>query len=162
MYEANIFKEQAWERNGAEVVGITVSMFRFMLSFFASVAVGALLRFVPGVKGMMLVSSTQFTEHDRLIWQSPTAPVETLRMLAAYENSVLPPITARKHKRLFCAAGRHWFSITTGILLIYYPFGNGIFHAFVPTLLTYGCMLGARRHCGKLAWMLDFAYLIGW
>lgn len=51
MYEANIFKEQAWERSGAEIIGITVSMFRFMLSFFASVAVGASLRFIPTVQG---------------------------------------------------------------------------------------------------------------
>lgn len=51
MYENNIFKEQAWELQGAEAVGITLSMFRFMLSFFASVGIGALLRFVPTTAG---------------------------------------------------------------------------------------------------------------
>ena len=51
MYENNIFKEQAWELKGAENVGITISMFRFMLSFFASVGIGALLRFVPTTAG---------------------------------------------------------------------------------------------------------------
>ena len=58
--------------------------------------------------------------------------------------------------------GRHLYAIITGILLIYYPFGNGVFHAFVPSLITYAFMLVARKQCGRLAWLLDFSYLIGW
>lgn len=60
------------------------------------------------------------------------------------------------------AAGRHWYAILTGLLLIYYPFGNGVFHAFVPALLTYAFMLLARKQCGRLAWLVDFTYLIAW
>lgn len=60
------------------------------------------------------------------------------------------------------ATGRHLYAIITGILLIYYPFGNGVFHAFVPSLVTYAFMLVARKQCGRLAWLVDFSYLIGW
>jgi hypothetical protein len=45
-------------------------------------------------------------------------------------------------------------------LLIYYPFGNGCFHAFVPSLLTYIAMARFRRHCGTLTWLVAFPYLI--
>lgn len=55
MYENNFFKEQPWEASGAEAIGITVSMFRFLLSFFASVAVGAVFRFVPSITGRLIV-----------------------------------------------------------------------------------------------------------
>ena len=51
MYEENIFQEQAWERNGAAAVGLTLSMFRFTVAFFASIAVGAIFRFIPTVNG---------------------------------------------------------------------------------------------------------------
>lgn len=58
------------------------------------------------------------------------------------------------------SAGRHVFSVATGFLLIYYPFGNGVIHAFVPSLLVYACMLRFRQHCGTLAWLVAFPYLI--
>jgi len=61
MYENNIFKEQAWELQGAEAVGITLSMFRFMLSFFASVGIGALLRFVPTTAGDLTAIAVCFS-----------------------------------------------------------------------------------------------------
>lgn len=51
MYERNFFSEQPWEASGAESIGITVSMFRFMQSFFASVVIGAFFRFVPTKTG---------------------------------------------------------------------------------------------------------------
>ncbi len=74
----------------------------------------------------------------------------------------LPVVLAFYAFHLPLAAGRHLYAIVTGILLIYYPFGNGIFNAFVPTLVTYGFMLVARKQCGRLAWLVDFSYLIGW
>lgn len=57
-------------------------------------------------------------------------------------------------------AGRHWYAVITGFLLIYYPFGNGCFNAFVTALLSYGCMLRFRQHCGTLVWLIAFPYLI--
>ena len=65
MYENNFFTVQPWEQNAAQTVGITVSMFRFMLSFFASVAVGAGLRYVPTVTGDSSCTKTRFTCQSR-------------------------------------------------------------------------------------------------
>lgn len=62
--------------------------------------------------------------------------------------------------RLVPRRGRHPFSIVTGFLLIYYPFGNGCIHAFIPSTLVYVCMLRFRTHCGTLAWLIAFPYLI--
>ena len=45
---------------------------------------------------------------------------------------------------------------------MYYPFGNGVFHLFVPSMLTYLAMWGLREKAGKIAWLIDFTYLIGW
>ena len=58
------------------------------------------------------------------------------------------------------AAGRHLFSSATGFLLVYYPFGNGCIHAFVPSLLAYLFMRRFRQHCGTLVWLTAFPYLI--
>jgi hypothetical protein len=52
------------------------------------------------------------------------------------------------------------FSTVTGFLLVYYPFGNGCIHAFVPSLLIYACMRRIRQRCGTLAWAVAFPYLI--
>ena len=52
------------------------------------------------------------------------------------------------------------FSTVTGFLLVYYPFGNGCIHAFVPSLLVYACMRRFRQRCGTLAWLIAFPYLI--
>lgn len=78
---------------------------------------------------------------------------------------MLVPALARQTlccEKCISSSGRHLYAIVTGMLLIYYPFGNGIFHAFVPTLITYAFMLVARKQCGRLAWLVDFSYLIGW
>ena len=83
-------------------------------------------------------------------------------MCISMSRSGLQEILACYSLHLPLAAGRHLYAIVTGILLIYYPFGNGIFNAFVPTLITYGFMLVARKECGRLAWLVDFSYLIGW
>ena len=47
LFKGNYFAEQPWEAEYAEMVGITASMLRFMLAFFASVGIAAGLRFVP-------------------------------------------------------------------------------------------------------------------
>lgn len=57
-------------------------------------------------------------------------------------------------------AGRHVFSLVSGFLLIYYPFGNGTFHAIIPSLAVYVCMRRFRRSSGTLAWLIAFPYLI--
>jgi lysophospholipid acyltransferase len=60
------------------------------------------------------------------------------------------------------AAARHVYALVTGFLLIYYPFGNGCFHALVPSLLTYVAMVRIRQHCGTLSWLVTFTYLLIW
>ncbi|KAL4442125.1 hypothetical protein ABPG77_011386 [Micractinium sp. CCAP 211/92] len=56
--------------------------------------------------------------------------------------------------------GRHIFSLASGFLLVYYPFGNGSFHAVIPSLAVYICMRYFRRTSGTLAWLIAFPYLI--
>ncbi|MEW5306286.1 MAG: hypothetical protein WDW36_008759 [Sanguina aurantia] len=55
---------------------------------------------------------------------------------------------------------RHLYSLVTGILLVYYPFGAGVLHALPPAILTYTAMLVLPRSCGRLAWMINFPYLL--
>lgn len=55
---------------------------------------------------------------------------------------------------------RHWFALITGFLLIYYPFGSGVMHAFVSSTLVYLAMAAVPSHCGTLAWLIAFPYLI--
>lgn len=50
----------------------------------------------------------------------------------------------------------------TGFALLYYPFGNGVFHLFVPTILTYLVMLQLQDYSATLSWLVNFTYLIGW
>lgn len=57
-------------------------------------------------------------------------------------------------------AGRHIFALVSGFLLIYYPFGNGCFHALIPSVLAYAAMRRYRARCGTAAWLIAFPYLI--
>jgi len=59
-------------------------------------------------------------------------------------------------------AGRHIYATVTGFALLYYPFGNGVFHLFVPTVLTYFVMLQFQDTSATLSWLVNFTYLIGW
>ena len=63
---------------------------------------------------------------------------------------------------LACSAGRHLYAIVTGFALIYYPFGAGCFHALVPSTLTYFVLRSFRPQAARLAWLINFTYLIGW
>lgn len=47
----NLLPHQPWELNAAASAGLTMSQFRFMISFMASVLVGAVLRKIPTVRG---------------------------------------------------------------------------------------------------------------
>lgn len=96
----------AWEEDLAALVGATPSLLRFAVSFFASVPIGAGLRYV----------------------KSPKA--------------------------------RHLYSFATGVALLYYPFGNGLVLALIPSLLTYLAMWRIREYASTLAWLVDFTYLI--
>ena len=62
----------------------------------------------------------------------------------------------------YCPAGRHIYATVTGFALLYYPFGNGVFHLFVPTILTYLVMLQFQDYSATLSWLVNFTYLIGW
>ncbi|CAK0783622.1 hypothetical protein CVIRNUC_006821 [Coccomyxa viridis] len=96
-----------YEHEITEAAGMPISMVRFAASFFASVAVGLLLKFVPTAKG------------------------------------------------------KHIYATVTGFALLYYPFGNGVFHLFVPTILTYLVMLQFQDYSATLSWIVNFTYLIG-
>ncbi|BDA41335.1 Lysophospholipid acyltransferase 2 [Coccomyxa sp. Obi] len=56
--------------------------------------------------------------------------------------------------------GRHIYAIITGFALLYYPFGNGVLHLLVPSILTYLVMLQVRENSATLSWVINFAYLI--
>lgn len=56
--------------------------------------------------------------------------------------------------------GRHWYALITGLALIYYPFGTSVLHALVPSTLIYLAMRAVPSHCGTLAWLIAFPYLI--
>jgi hypothetical protein len=60
------------------------------------------------------------------------------------------------------ARGRHWFSLITGTLLLYYPFRGGCLLALPPAVATYVFMWSARlrQHCGTLTWLTVFPYLV--
>lgn len=62
------------------------------------------------------------------------------------------------HSDMF--TGRHWYALTTGLLLIYYPFGNDCLHALVSSTLVYAIMLLFPHYCGTLSWLVAFPYLI--
>jgi hypothetical protein len=55
---------------------------------------------------------------------------------------------------------RHLYSLVTGVLLTYYPFGAGVAHAVPHAVLTYLAMALFPRRCGSLAWAINFPYLI--
>lgn len=57
-------------------------------------------------------------------------------------------------------AGRHIFSLISGVALIAYPFGASCLHAVVPAVAVYACMLLQPQRCGTLAWAIAFPYLI--
>ena len=59
-------------------------------------------------------------------------------------------------------AARHVYSLVTGVALVYFPFGNGIVLAALPSLLTYLAMWRIREYASTLAWLVDFTFLIGW
>lgn len=52
------------------------------------------------------------------------------------------------------------YSLVTGILLLYYPFGAGVVHVLPPAILTYLAMLLFPKSCGRLSWMINFPYLL--
>ena len=57
-------------------------------------------------------------------------------------------------------AARRLYSVTSGVLLIIYPFGRGVLQIAFPTACTYLAMLLAPRRCTLLAWLTVFPYLI--
>jgi len=55
---------------------------------------------------------------------------------------------------------RHLYSLITGLLLIYYPFGGGIIHIIISSTLVYLYMKYLPHNAGTLAWLTAFPYLI--
>lgn len=52
----HLFPPMEWEYRIAENVGFTITMFRFVLAFLASIPVSILFRFVPTATGALLLS----------------------------------------------------------------------------------------------------------
>lgn len=48
----------------------------------------------------------------------------------------------------------------TGVGLLYYPFGNGVFHAIAPSLLTYLFIRRFPDQAGTLTWLTVFPMLV--
>ncbi|GBF90895.1 lysophospholipid acyltransferase-like [Raphidocelis subcapitata] len=55
---------------------------------------------------------------------------------------------------------RNLYSLLTGLLLLYYPFGSGILHCVFTSWTTYLVMWLIPRKCGTLAWLINFPYLL--
>lgn len=83
--------------------------------------------------------------------------ISQLRFTLSFFLSIPVAIVLRK---LPTPKSRHLFSVLSGFLLLYYPFGNGVFHTVVMSALTYLFMLRFRQHCGTLTWLVVFPYLI--
>jgi len=124
-----------WENDLSANVGLTISEFRFAVSFFLSVFVSWCWRFVPTSQGTRVTAG--FTIHS---------------IHTSHASQLLLP----------SCAGRHLYAVVTGFCLIYYPFGNGCFHALVPSTLTYAIMRYMRPQAASLAWLINFCYLIAW
>lgn len=131
----------SWELEACGGSGLTLSQLRFTLAFVASVVVGAILRHVPTVKG---------ARGERLASSKVQVPAGGSRQQSRRASTRSP----------LMLAGRHIFSLASGFLLVYYPFGNGSFHAVIPSLAVYICMRYFRRTSGTLAWLIAFPYLI--
>ena len=57
-------------------------------------------------------------------------------------------------------AVRHLYAVIIGFALIYYPFGFGIIHAALPSVLVYLAILAVPSASGTIAWLICFPYLI--
>ena len=84
------------------------------------------------------------------------------RHVHEFIGAATPGSSGQKPNRLSFPAGRHIYATVTGFALLYYPFGNGVFHLFVPTILTYLVMLQFQDYSATLSWLVNFTYLIGW
>ena len=65
-----------------------------------------------------------------------------------------------RSRAAYAHAVRHMYALITGFLLVYYPFGSGVLQAAFPCMLTYLAMLLAPRSAGRIAWAVNFPYLI--
>lgn len=137
IYDNHILQPLGWELDIASYTGFTITMIRFAIAFFSSIPIAIMLRNVPTPKSNL---SQIFYIH-----------------LVSLTNTIPLP-SKQSHTTVF--PGRHWFAAITGFILIYYPFGNGCFHALVPSILTYLAMVNFREHCGTLTWLITFPYLI--
>ena len=89
------------------------------------------------------------------------------RMLEPYYNlcassQALTPTTCSLVPPVCAAAGRHLYSAVTGVLLVYYPFGNSTAELLIPAAVTYVAMLRLRQHATTLAWLITFGFLLYW
>lgn len=55
---------------------------------------------------------------------------------------------------------RKLYSICSGLLLLLYPFGQGVYQVIFPTVVTYLAMLLFPRRCAAIVWATVFTYLV--
>ena len=175
-----------YEHEVTEAVGMPLSMIRFAASFLASVVIGLLLKFIPTVKGEVggtYVSTIIRAIVSRCNIQHAAFPVyhslardnyltsavghrRSTPGLGAVLNNIwnVSDLWTMPQELNDCGlvVGRHIYATVTGFGLLYYPFGNGVFHLFVPTVLTYFVMLQFQDTSATLSWLVNFTYLIGW
>lgn len=146
---------QPWELQAAALGGLTLSQLRFFISFMLSVVLGAVLKHVPSARGVLGTWHLLYTGLAKTLQRCLAGNAGLQCSQAGLQRtSHLPALAAPK------PAGRHIFSLVTGVALIVYPFGSGCMHAFVPAALVYACMRHACSRCGTLAWLIAFPYLI--
>jgi len=82
---------------------------------------------------------------------------DQMRFMLALFSSLLVGAGIRMFKS---PTVRHMYALITGVLLTYYPFGSGVFHALPPAIITYLAMVVAPKKAGVVAWWASFPYLI--
>nr|AHE80984.1 acyl-CoA:lysophosphatidylcholine acyltransferase [Bernardia pulchella] len=85
--------------------------------------------------------------------------VPVLRFLLCFVATI--PVSCM-HRVVPGRLGKHAYAALSGVLLSYLSFGfSSNLHFLVPMLLGYASMVLFRSHCGILAFILGFGYLIG-
>ncbi|CAL5220084.1 g2035 [Coccomyxa viridis] len=97
-------------------------------------------------------------QYEHEITEAVGMPLSMVRFAASFLASVVVGLLLNFVPTV---KGRHIYATVTGFALLYYPFGNGVFHLFVPTILTYLVMLQFQDYSATLSWLVNFSYLIG-
>lgn len=53
-------------------------------------------------------------------------------------------------------------ALLSGVVLLYYPFGNQVWLVLVSALMSYTAMLVAPKYAGRASWFIAFPILLIW